>query len=827
MKKKCILPVAVAALMLLPLLASAAGFLNRITYAATYNYNNLSIGTDTLGGVTYATIGYEGLYNGGAPGTPSLPIDYIKFSVPYNATNFTVTATRIRPSNLNLDYLVYPCQVPQYTDGSQAPPVTLPDTAAYFSGNPYPTQVAWIADEGFLAGENHIVTVAVMPLRYTHTTSSDVLSLPLACNLVLRYDLSDSLAMYPIVRNDSLLRDEGYQLTQTMVVNPGQVKGFAPAYTFSPGIDTTSLIQGGIGGDVINGGGYAGGGGPQPLDSIPSNGVDTIGLGTGSLTVDAYYPYLIVTTPELKHAVRRIAALKRQKGYNVKVVTMDEVLQDSIACRGDYVNSHIAYNDNAGKLRQFLRGYYNKNGTQFVLLAGDIPYKYNNIDQYNIANSMSKVDVPSDLYYSDLTADWSQGEIDREPELYVGRVMATNYQQILNYTDKLYRYELNPGKGDYDYLTKIFYTESIDFERWHELDSINRYYSKTFSDTILAREIINTKYPSGTDIINKMNTLKASYISILNHGSPSGYITYGRRVNYYERDSVDNDVYYYLWAIDSIHYIYNNYVYSKDPHIINGLNNLDNKWYPSVCYSSACTMMPFDKAPGYSKVNVNFGESFTTGKDYGGPAFLGNTREGFFCHRSTGLERQFADQLSAGYSKVGMAEAISKSLFEDNYIIVTHNLLGEPEFDIWTCIPQTFSIPQIIRNNNSINILGVEDSTLIAICSNDNTPTYYMANSSNISLNGVSPNSLILLYKKNHIPFIAPLELQNCTINTSQYVIATDVYAGKLINTERTRGNVSISSGVEYEIESSGTVFLDDGFIVEKGATFAVYPSCF
>ena len=30
-----------------------------------------------------------------------------------------------------------------------------------------------------------------------------------------------------------------------------------------------------------------------------------------------------------------------------------------------------------------------------------------------------------------------------------------------------------------------------------------------------------------------------------------------------------------------------------------------------------------------------------------------------------------------------------------------------------------------------------------------------------------------------------------------------------------------------YEIEATGTVKLEDGFKVEKGATFAVYPSSF
>ena len=40
-------------------------------------------------------------------------------------------------------------------------------------------------------------------------------------------------------------------------------------------------------------------------------------------------------------------------------------------------------------------------------------------------------------------------------------------------------------------------------------------------------------------------------------------------------------------------------------------------------------------------------------------------------------------------------------------------------------------------------------------------------------------------------------------------------------------GNVTVKNDVEFEIEASGTVTLEDGFNVEKGATFAVYPACF
>ena len=84
-----------------------------------------------------------------------------------------------------------------------------------------------------------------------------------------------------------------------------------------------------------------------------------------------------------------------------------------------------------------------------------------------------------------------------------------------------------------------------------------------------------------------------------------------------------------------------------------------------------------------------------------------------------------------------------------------------------------------------------------------------------------------MLYKHNYIPYIASLELQNFNIYGSQYVIANDVIAGYSIDNNRDYGEVRIKSGAKYEIEPTGTVTLEGGFMVEKGATFAVYPSCF
>lgn len=71
------------------------------------------------------------------------------------------------------------------------------------------------------------------------------------------------------------------------------------------------------------------------------------------------------------------------------------------------------------------------------------------------------------------------------------------------------------------------------------------------------------------------------------------------------------------------------------------------------------------------------------------------------------------------------------------------------------------------------------------------------------------------------------MALQNVNLKESQYVFASDVMAGRSIDSGRTSGDVIVKTGSEYEIEASGTVTLQDGFNVEKGATFAVYPSCF
>lgn len=246
--------------------------------------------------------------------------------------------------------------------------------------------------------------------------------------------------------------------------------------------------------------------------------------------------------------------------------------------------------------------------------------------------------------------------------------------------------------------------------------------------------------------------------------------------------------------------------------------------------------MPYDTdtIADYSSIPMNFGESFTTGKDYGGPAFIGNTRNGIM--PGTGeLESLFFKQLINGYHNIGMANGLAKAdgriwivdTVSKKYMPLTQNLLGDPEFEVWTDTPQEFTNIQVTRSDNQISVsVGNANSTIVACYSNDGK-WRKTTTSSSVVFNDMSPSSTVMVYQHNYIPYIAPLLLQNVNLANSQYVIASDVAAGKAIDSNRSQGDVTIVPGVEYEIEASGTVTLQDGFQVVKGATFAVYPSCF
>ena len=729
---------------LAPLSIGAGG---TVTYTATYDGTPV-LGTDTLGGVTYTTVRLPGLSNLGEPGTPSLPVDYISFSVPYNATNIRVTCASSERGVLPLEHPVYPCQAFQ---GGQV--IVTPPSSTCYSGGQYPPQLAWFSDESMVAGENHIVTVAVMPVACKHSTG-DTLRLMESVRVTLTYDQGTPF-ITPMVRSGASLRAKGHELAESMVVNPDDVRGNAVPAASRP---------------MFMHIGY-----PVPDENVTDP--DT---------------YIIVTTPELRRSMRRLAALRMQKGMRVKVITANEAINDSAASDGDYIfrgGEYILVNtDDAGKLRQYLRHHFLHRGTEYALIAGsDVPYMYHN-----------------DMYYCDFNADWISFS-DKDSEIYSSRLLGSDTKQFDNYTDKLLRYELNPGNGDFSYLNRNIFVEGTGHSSFLGIDA-----TPGSDDVMINEETVD--HVTGNDILD--------LVSVNHYGLMSTFCE-GTRSHIKVFDDGNGDS-HYIWAIDTV-----KASNITDSETGNGLNRMLNRDYPMLYFAPFGATMSHSTPPG--DVAVNYGESFTMGRDYGGPAYIGLNSEQYHM-LAFNLACKFWSALGNGVTEMGKvrAQVMSGCGGYNEPLLTACNMLGDPALDKWTGTPMQYSGVTVTRTDNAVTISGITpSSTIIGYHSNDGVTGSCLTSGQTTTLTGVSPNSTIMLYKHNSIPYIAPLVLQNTTLRNSQYVIATDVTAGCAVDSQRTQGDVVVEGGVEYEIEASGQVRLEAGFKVEQGATFAVRPATY
>ncbi len=747
--------------MLLATLVPVFAFSGSITYTATFDAAYLSLGTKLQSGVTYTTVSYQGLRNTGNPGCPSLPVQYLKFSVPYNAANISVSASSIAGEIYDISNPILPCKA---NDGT----VTMPDNTVYCSTNPYPATLAWVVDEGMLAGENHVVTVAVVPVTSVYSNGY-LLNLMECINLTLNYELSETPSIFPLVRDGLALREKGFEQTRNLVINPQDVASNA--------VSAASNMLRGYDENLI----------PDETITDPAT-------------------YLIVSTAEMYNPMRRIAALKRQKGIEVKLVSLDDVLNDPVASHGDSiphgVYSYISYSDNAGKLRQYIRENYLHHGTEYVLLAGKgIPYRFSNGGQ-------------ADMYFSDLIIDWLYGPC-KYSTVKLGRLLGTKESQSENYADKLFRYELNPGKGNYSYLKQALVLESEPFEDVSSglISSV----SNLFSRVSFMHEQVDGGYPTGADVLDSISTYHYGFMSSFNNGTPSYIQLYG--------PDLENNS-YYLWAQSEE----KNIPTVTDTETGNGLDQMGNIDYPMVCLSLGGKTMSYDSYE-IDNVEVSFGESFTMGKDYGGPVYMGLTGNNDNNVDNEMFAYSFGNNISTESTVLGNVYYYTKENYSNSQwenLVCRHNFLGDPALDMWTNIPQQYSNITISRTDNSVSLSGITAiNTIIAYYANDGQMGADTISTSSVTLNNISPNSTIMLYKHDYIPYIAPLVLQNIILSNSQYVIASDVTAGCSVDSNRTSGNVVVSDGVKYDIETSGTVRLAGGFNVEKGGHFAVRPSSF
>ncbi len=446
------------------------------------------------------------------------------------------------------------------------------------------------------------------------------------------------------------------------------------------------------------------------INSGESISLERINVANGSLNVDLsilpdieytllndlwYSPkieMLIITPniPEFIDAVKPLMEWKNEKGVKT-IILSNFSLYEGI--------------DDAEKIRNMIKSYYETENIQWVLLAGDaqndlipIRYVYNpDVIRFGEGRTESVGDgeyKPTDFYYADLNGTWdSDGdgnwgespydnaygldEIAWDPEVYVGRFPADNANELEIMVNKTLKYESNPEVGNW--MNRMLLAGGIsdyptsgdpDGEYESRLTSyiIENYALEELNYTHLVEEAGNL---SRTALFNYFN-YGFSTILMAGHGLPSYY---------YRNPST--------WAYSSSY-----------------ASSSLNDYMPSLVYLDACSTSSYDNNDN------NIGETLIK-KDKGGAiGAIGGLRvtwyfeddydlemlnrgnaklfwKEFFLNKKFQQGRALYDSkvayMNSDYYKYG----IGSTFFDfERKQLLTYCLLGDPEVDIYTNKPK-------------------------------------------------------------------------------------------------------------------------------------------
>jgi len=439
---------------------------------------------------------------------------------------------------------------------------------------------------------------------------------------------------------------------------------------------------------------------------------------------------LIITSPAKPNFIdilSPLAAWKNQKGVKTLILS-----------------NYSEYNgtDDAEKIRNMIKNYYEKENIQWVLLVGDtdvlpIRYVYNpDVLRFSPPESETVGDSyykPTDFYFADLDGDWDddgdgewgessvnnqQGidEIEWTPEVYVGRLPASNDEDLEIMVNKTLKYEMDPEIGDW---MKSFLLAGVISDYPYETKSGIGEDEARLTDYILSNYVPNTM-----DYVHLIKTT-----SSFEPNPDFNNITYPKFPNKFD-DGHSIGMFAGHSAPDifassrSGQAIYTDY---------NARNSANNNM-PTLFYADACTTASFDVG------DKSIGEELIKRENAGAIGYVGALRINYYYEEDTNLEmlnrgncklfwREFF--INKNYqpgktlydSKVAYLKSdwfkysnINMTIEWERKNVLTYSLLGDPEVDIYTNIPKTPKNPfagDIYEGQSfSMYITDINDSVL-------------------------------------------------------------------------------------------------------------------
>ena len=744
-----------------------------IRYSANVFWENGNIEEIDMGNQgTYTYITFPNSIHNISPGKPDIPYIEYEFLVPDGAGNFKTVIHSVKiQGETNLLYPLMPSQLSWSNNDVSNKPFLGIDNDSYSDGESSPKAV--IMDEIYLNSRFHIVKVGIPIMEYSYHSKLAKLYSEVEVALEYETEVSPRLSIggEPTKEDYESLMERVVNLPEHVLIN-----------TFSDS---------------------------SQLPSIFSQG------------------YYIITPQCLLSSASQIGEWKKQKGHNVKVITVEEIL----ATEGMRINGTTIV-DEAESIRKWLIAERQKVGSFYLLMIGDsrvlspmrkLRYGSRYDTEENKVWSSGQF-IPTDGYFSDLTTNYNLTKeedghysayvekVSYSPDLWVGRLLVSKNEEIERYYKKLLTYELLPNNknGRYSYLNNGLVTQQYQHKNYSSLfNNVSSFPNVTVLQDIHGYTDYTLSTPTGEEVINAMG--KCGLISLMGHGGPTSIACSGGN-NYPEKNPITGK---YVQASEDWRYIQPltsygpEYRWIKRSEANNGFDLLANSGKPGVIYTLSCDVIPFDSlfnGGSGSALPYNMGEAYTVAGDFGGVAFIGNTRTGWDYNTKL-MEAEFGRQL---YKRVTLGEALKQSSRATTYRYAQYsrNLIGDPDIMVWIGEPSKLNL-ETESSSTMANISGLDlENSKIVVYNGVNSTSF----NAGFGISKVSfykqdygNDFLISVYKDDHSPYLY-LYAENSVLSRSKKYILTET-------------SLTGTNNYCYRINNNGVLYLNclENFKSNKG----------
>jgi hypothetical protein len=541
-------------------------------------------------------------------GAPQLPALPVSVAIPRGTKASEVVVTYSNAIELYGHYNIIPAQKPKPISAANIPTqFTRANRAIYSSAEAYPGQLAVLTGTGSLSGHK-IASLMVHPVQYQPSSGKLILYTDIRFSLML--EPSDDLRI--AVRSDEV-EDLFAKAAEGLVINPDDVE-------------------------------------PKVADNVAQP--------LAGSTVEM----LIITGASYVDEFQQLADWKTKKGIPTEVVSTSWIYSNY---------SGEQAHDNADKIRQCIKDYFQNKGLAYVLMGGDV----STVPDRNAY--VSGYTMPSDLYFSDLDGTWNAdgdgrfGEypsdnIDMYCDIYIGRASVDSAAEATRFITKVLAYEGEQSQGSMptDYQLKVLFMAS-------RLDSS--------TDTAVLKDAIDNESLPARFSITKLYQRNGNL-------SPSTAITeFNKGYNLAEHAG---------HGAEDVIQMGNDYMYNSQAYSLTNAPRFTGNMYSLSCHSgefeySDCWSEQFLKAPN--------GGGFYVGNSNYGWYSPGNPANGY----SADFDRRYYTELVPNnHFHAGEANGEHKNYFvptaksDDTYRFILYelNLFGDPETPIWLDTPAALSV---------------------------------------------------------------------------------------------------------------------------------------